>query len=80
MTRRYNTLQVLKQSIEDQRYLQRLNCMMFTDLLFPNSIGDYAVDKWTLFREDLFAFMCSCSVDKLEILADYIDRCRRGDM
>ena len=79
MTRRYNTLQVMKQSIEDQRYLMRLNFVSFSDLLFPNSIGDYAEQKWRMFRDDLWAFLCSCSADKLQLLAEYIDRCRRGD-
>lgn len=58
--------------ISDLKYLGRLNRYEFEELLFPNSVGDYASNKWLNFRTDLFSFLCSCSDDKILILIQFI--------
>jgi len=58
--------------------LGRLNRLEFEELLFPNSVGDYATNKWELFRDNLFSFLCSCSDDKIELLTQYIEEAKGG--
>lgn len=64
--------------ISDLKYLGRLNFIEFEELLFPNSVGDYATNKWELFRDNLFGFLCSCSDDKIAILTQYIEEAKGG--
>lgn len=64
--------------ISDLKYLGRLNFIEFEELLFPNSVGDYATNKWELFRNDLFGFLCSCSDNIIVILLQYIEEAKEG--
>lgn len=71
-----NTYEVLKQAQNDAKYLNRLNREKFALLLFPGSLDHYVNPKWDLFSKDKLEFMWSCSYDKLQLLADYIDTCK----
>jgi hypothetical protein len=64
--------------ISDLKYLGHLNRYEFEELLFPNSVGDYASNKWLNFKTDLFSFLCSCSDDKIELLTQYIEEEKGG--
>ena len=72
-----NTYEIIKQAQDDLRYLGRLNQTAFAELLFPDSIESYVEPKWDLFRDDILAFLWSCSHDKIKILAQFIDSCKR---
>ena len=61
------------QVLEDLKYLNRLSKYGFTELLFPNSVGDYADRKWAQFEANPLHFLWSCSSDKLLILLKYIE-------
>ncbi len=62
--------------LDDLKYLHRLNKQEFWDLVFPNSLEHYFEPKWSLFQQDKLSFLWSCSVDKIQILVDYINKCR----
>ena len=70
-----NTYEVMKQAQEDLKYLNRLSYPEFKELLFSDSLEDYAEDKWRLFLDSKMEFIWSCSYDKLKLMADYIDNC-----
>jgi len=68
----------LKDMTDDLKYLMRLTSRSFRNLLFPNSEDkDYVRNKWLLFAEDPLRFIWSCSEDKLEIISEYIQECKR---
>ena len=48
----------------------------FWDLLFPHSEQNYVDNKWELWQEGKMEFLWSCSLDKVKILAQYIDDCK----
>jgi len=58
--------------LDDLKYLQQ----EFWDLVFPNSLEHYFEPKWDLFQKDKLSFLWSCSVDKIQILVDFINECR----
>ncbi len=64
--------------LNDLKYLHRLNRDEFWDLLFPKSLSYYVEPKWELFQNDKLSFLWSCSMDKIQILVDYINDCKRG--
>ena len=64
--------------LNDLKYLHRLNRDEFWDLLFPKSLEYYVERKWELFQNDKLSFLWSCSMDKIQILVDYINDCKRG--
>ena len=64
--------------LNDLKYLHRLNRDEFWDLLFPKSLEYYVEPKWELFQNDKLSFLWSCSMDKIQILVDYINDCKRG--
>ena len=68
----------LLQTIEDAKYLNRLNRDSFKKLLFPKSQDYYVDEKWELFQGNMMEFMWSCSKDKLRLLAKYILECKHG--
>lgn len=63
----------LTQVLDDLKYLNRLSKWEFKELLFPNSVGDYADHKWVQFQANPLHFLWSCSSDKLLILLNYIE-------
>jgi len=71
-----NTYEILKQAQNDAKYLNRLTQKQFALLLFPVSLDHYVNSKWELFSKDKLEFMWSCSYDKLQLLADFIDTCK----
>lgn len=75
-----NTYEIMERAQSDAKYLNRLNRFDFGELLFPNSIDDYVDNKWKLFQEGMMEFMWSCSMDKLQLLAEYIDKCKKGEI
>ncbi len=54
--------------------LNNLNYVAFKELLFPDALEYYVEDKWALFREDMLRFIWSCSLDKIELLVQYMNR------
>ena len=64
--------------LNDLKYLHRLNRDEFWDLLFPKSLEYYVEPKLELFQNDKLSFLWSCSMDKIQILVDYINDCKRG--
>lgn len=65
--------------IDDMKYLNRLNQPLFYGLLFQgNQITHYEERKWELFQTDRLGFLWSCSVDKLEILWNFVAECKEG--
>jgi hypothetical protein len=54
--------------------LNNLNYVAFKELLFPDALEYYVEDKWALFREDMLRFIWSCSLDKIELLVQYINK------
>ena len=70
------TFTQLLNASDDAKYLQRLNKQEFWDLLFPTSEQTYVDNKWELWLEGKMEFLWSCSVDKIKILAQYIDDCK----
>ena len=71
-----NTYEILNQAQSDAKYLNRLTHEQFALLLFPNSLDNYVDGKWDLFSKDKLEFIWSCSYDKLQILANFIDSCK----
>ena len=71
-----NTYEIMEQAQSDAKYLNRLNKHDFWMLLFPDSIEEYVDNKWDLFQRGIMEFMWSCSIDKLQLLAEYIDECK----
>lgn len=74
----------LKDITNDLKYLMRLNSRDFRNLLFPtfnpdSADLDYIRDKWLLFSESPLRFIWSCSDDKLEIISQYIQDCKREE-
>tara|TARA_R100000479_G_scaffold10296_1_gene4219 strand:+ start:137 stop:367 length:231 start_codon:yes stop_codon:yes gene_type:complete len=60
--------------ITDQlKTLNNLNFMEFEELLFPGSMAYYVQGKWELFQKDKLRFIWSCSVDKIELMVQYIN-------
>ena len=72
----YSNLRRFEDTIYDLKYLNRLNFPDFKELLFNDSVGDYAEEKWRLFNNDKLLFMWSCDDSKIEILYDYIESCK----
>ena len=70
------TFTQLLEASNDAKYLQRLNKADFWELLFPNSEQTYVDNKWELWQEGKMEFLWSCSVDKIKILARFIDDCK----
>tara|TARA_R110002012_G_scaffold9222_2_gene42472 strand:- start:14898 stop:15140 length:243 start_codon:yes stop_codon:yes gene_type:complete len=66
----------LKEITDDLKYLNRLNREEFRELFFANSTVDYFLPKWDLFCQDKLSFIWSCSLDKLQIIVDYIEGCK----
>jgi len=60
--------------LDSLKYLNRLNVKDFRDLLFPNSEAHYLEGKWLLFRNNPLHFLWSCSLDKLELIVNYVDQ------
>jgi hypothetical protein len=54
--------------------LNNLNYVAFKELLFPDALEYYVEDKWALFREDMLRFIWSCSLDKIELLVQYMNK------
>ena len=76
--------QTLKDTTDDLKYLMRLNSREFRHLLFPtfnpdSADLDYIRNKWLLFSESPLRFIWSCSEDKLEIISQYIQDCKREE-
>ena len=60
--------------ITDQlKTLNNLNYMEFKELLFPGSMAYYVHGMWDLFQKDKLRFIWSCSVDKIELMVQYIN-------
>ena len=72
------TFTQLLNASNDAKYLQRLNKQEFWELLFPTSEQTYVDNKWELWQEGKMEFLWSCSVDKIKILAQYIEDCKRN--
>tara|TARA_R100001510_G_C7545312_1_gene131172 strand:+ start:265 stop:495 length:231 start_codon:yes stop_codon:yes gene_type:complete len=53
--------------------LNNLNFREFEELLFPGSMEYYVHGKWELFQKDKLRFIWSCSVDKIELMVQYIN-------
>ena len=53
--------------------LNNLNYREFEELLFPGSMEYYVHGKWELFQKDKLRFIWSCSVDKIELMVQYIN-------
>lgn len=66
----------LKDMTDDLKYLNRLHREEFRDLFFANSTDDYFLPKWDLFCQDKLSFIWSCSLDKLQVIVDYIVGCK----
>ena len=73
-----DTFTQLLNASNDAKYLNRLNKQDFWELLFPDSEEYYVDNKWELWQEGKMEFLWSCSVDKVKILAQYIDTCKRN--
>lgn len=76
---------LIRQVLDDFKYLNRLNAKEFIDLLFPNEwwdeevrISPYGQAKWKLFNEDRLAFFSGCDDSKFEIMAEYIEAIKRN--
>ena len=76
MTNSNSTFTQLLNASNDAKYLQRLNKQEFWELLFPNSEQYYVDNKWKLWEAGKMEFLWSCSVDKIKILAQYIEDCK----
>ena len=60
--------------ITDQlKTLNNLNYREFEELLFPGAVEYYVHGKWELFQKDKLRFIWSCSVDKIELMVQYIN-------
>ncbi len=66
----------LKEVTDELKYLNRLNKAEFHDLFFPQSNNTYVDRKWDRFNRDKLSFIWGCSLDKLQIVVDYIERCK----
>ncbi len=66
----------LKDMTDDLKYLTRLNKTEFHDLFFAGSNFSYVNRKWDIFNRDKMGFIWGCSLDKLQIVVDYIERCK----
>jgi len=72
-----NTYTTLKAAQDDLKYLERLNKIEFAELLFPDAgTQEYTDMKWDSFNHNLIHFIWSCSYDKLQLMADFIDECK----
>ena len=71
-------LETLKNITDELVYLDRLNQYDFKELFFPNSTDDYYLPKWSLFCNDKLSFIWSCSLDKLQVIVNYIDEVKRN--
>ena len=68
----------LEEITNDLKYLMRLSSRDFQNLLFPHTVDKDSVrGKWVLFAESPLHFIWSCSMDKLEIISQYIQDCKR---
>ena len=75
------TLDRMLEASNDAKYLNRLNRYDFGKLLFPDSLDESYVDKkWEWFNDGIMEFMWSCSIDKLKIMADFIDECKKDEV
>tara|TARA_R100001510_G_scaffold34133_1_gene30632 strand:- start:30291 stop:30533 length:243 start_codon:yes stop_codon:yes gene_type:complete len=62
----------LRLMLDQLKYLNRLNKHEFGNLLFPNAVPEYLQEKWTLFSNNMLAFLWSCDQERLVRLVDYI--------
>ena len=79
------TGELIRQVLDDFKYLNRLNAKEFIDLLFPNEwwdegvrISPYGQAKWKLFNENKLAFFSDCDDSKFEKMAKYINDVKSG--
>ena len=71
------TYDILLTATNDAKYLNRLDRQRFAALLFPDSVDENYVElKWREFLHSPMHFIWGCSLDKVEILAQYIDDCK----
>jgi|14BtaG_2_1085337.scaffolds.fasta_scaffold00019_34 hypothetical protein len=66
----------LLQTLDDLKYLERLNLMDFADLLFPDSENTYLMGKWDLFRHNPLHFLWSLDSERVETVSHYINGCK----
>jgi hypothetical protein len=76
MTDGFTIYQSLINALEDLKYLNRLTKNEFIDLLFCDSVANYADNKWEAFCDNVLHFLWSCSSDKLIIICEYISSCK----
>lgn len=65
-------LKVLMGVLDDLKYTTRLNMLSFTELLFPDAMPYYYMQKWEMFRDNPLGFFWSLDSERLLKIVSYI--------
>jgi|TARA_R100000482_G_scaffold109276_1_gene51550 hypothetical protein len=69
---------ILMKVLEDLKYANRLSMLDFVELFFPDSVEDYWMRKWEMFRDNPLGFYWSLDTERLGRLVSYIEKERRS--
>lgn len=66
------------QTLDDLKYLNRLNLMEFADLFFPDEENTYLMGKWDLFKHNPLHFLWSLDSERVMRIEGFIAECKGG--